>query len=67
MMNRNMMGRSSSMMGKIWPMVAAAGVGFAAYQMFSKRDASMKDMLPIATGMMGMSGGESMAGMPKMH
>lgn len=41
------------MKGKILPIVAAIGVGFAAYQMFSGNGGKMKNMMPLASNLMG--------------
>lgn len=41
-------------MDKILPVIASVGVGIAAYQMMSKNGGNMKNMLPLATNMLGM-------------
>ena len=41
-------------MNKILPVIASVGVGIAAYQMMSGNGGKMKNMLPLASNMMGM-------------
>ncbi|GGB58086.1 hypothetical protein [Fictibacillus barbaricus] len=44
-------------MDKILPVIASVGVGIATYQMMSKNGGNMKNMLPIASNMLGMGTG----------
>jgi hypothetical protein len=41
-------------MNKVFPVIASVGVGIAAYQMMSNNGGKMKNMLPLASGMMRM-------------
>ncbi|MDR4924990.1 hypothetical protein [Peribacillus simplex] len=40
-------------MNKILPVVASVGVGIATYQMLSGNGGKMKNMVPLATNLMG--------------
>ncbi|MDM5211105.1 hypothetical protein QUF94_06595 [Peribacillus sp. NJ4] len=44
-------------MDKILPVVASVGVGIATYQMLSGNGGKMKNMVPLATNLMGMGTG----------
>ncbi|MEI2469327.1 hypothetical protein V8V75_07005 [Peribacillus frigoritolerans] len=44
-------------MDKILPVVASVGVGIATYQMLSGKGGKMKNMVPLATNLMGMGTG----------
>ncbi|QNG60644.1 hypothetical protein H4O14_03745 [Bacillus sp. PAMC26568] len=44
-------------MDKILPVFASVGVGIAAYQMMSGNGGKMKNMIPLASNMMGMGTG----------
>ncbi|PLR66206.1 MULTISPECIES: hypothetical protein [Bacillaceae] len=44
-------------MDKILPVVASVGVGIAAYQMMNGNGGKMKNMMPLASNMMGMGTG----------
>jgi hypothetical protein len=44
-------------MDQILPIIASVGVGIAAYQMMSGNGGKMKNMLPLASNMMGMGTG----------
>ncbi|MDQ0859398.1 hypothetical protein [Bacillus sp. V2I10] len=44
-------------MDKILPVVASVGVGIAAFQMMSRNGGKMKNMIPLASNMMGMGTG----------
>ncbi|WP_191560321.1 hypothetical protein [Metabacillus idriensis] len=44
-------------MDKILPVFASVGVGIAAYQMMSGNGEKMKNMIPLASNMMGMGTG----------
>jgi hypothetical protein len=44
-------------MNKILPVFASVGVGIAAYQLMSGNGGKMKNMMPLASNMMGMGTG----------
>ncbi|OIK14946.1 hypothetical protein [Bacillus sp. MUM 13] len=44
-------------MDKILPVFASVGVGIAAYQLLSGNGGKMKNMMPLASNMMGMGTG----------
>lgn len=44
-------------MDKILPVLASVGVGIAAYQMLSGNGGKTKNMIPLASNMMGMGTG----------
>ncbi|MBD8134468.1 hypothetical protein IFR10_02850 [Bacillus sp. CFBP 13597] len=44
-------------MDKILPVVASVGVGIATYQMLNGNGGKMKNMVPLATNLMGMGTG----------
>ncbi|MFE4810054.1 hypothetical protein ACFQ9Y_02635 [Peribacillus simplex] len=44
-------------MNKILPVVASVGVGIATYQMLSENGGELKNMVPLATNLMGMGTG----------
>ena len=45
-------------MKNIMPVFASVGVGLAAYQMFSGNGGNMKNIMPLASSMMGMGNGQ---------
>ncbi|MDM5336181.1 hypothetical protein QUF84_02890 [Fictibacillus enclensis] len=44
-------------MNSILPIIASVGVGIAAYQMMSGNGGKMKNIMPLASNMMGMGTG----------